>query len=229
MFTFFIFYFTIIFVSLEVCAFSAFPSNLNLCTEPLCGTVGRSKGTRTVLSSNKHEEDSKPPDPLTKSSWYIVEAFGNMFGGTGGSKPSVIAETDQPPKSISQTKERLRMDNERSYFLSGTVDELIYSESCVFADPFVSFSGRDRFVKNLANLGSFITDYSTKPLNYSENDNVVETKFMVKLRLNLPWKPVLAWPWGVRCEIDPETYLIVQHQESVRNPCLHFDSLHTVV
>lgn len=99
-------------------------------------------------------------------------------------------------------------------FLSGTVDELIYSESCVFADPFVSFSGRDRFVKNLANLGSFITDYSAKPLNYSENDNVVVTKFMVKLQLNLPWKPVLAWPWGVRCDIDPETYLIVLHQES---------------
>jgi len=24
----------------------------------------------------------------------------------------------------------------------------------------------------------------------------------------------LAWPWGVRCEIDPETNLVVLHKES---------------
>jgi hypothetical protein len=37
---------------------------------------------------------------------------------------------------------------------------------------------------------------------------------MVKLELNLPWKPVLAWPWGVKYYIDPKTYLITSHQES---------------
>ena len=37
---------------------------------------------------------------------------------------------------------------------------------------------------------------------------------MVKLELNLPWKPVLAWPWGVTYTIDPTTYLIVNHKES---------------
>lgn len=63
--------------------------------------------------------------------------------------------------------------------------------------------------------GSFITKYSAKPLSYQElDDKTVQTKFMVKLQLNLPWKPVLAWPWGVRCEIDPETNLIVLHEES---------------
>ena len=42
----------------------------------------------------------------------------------------------------------------------------------------------------------------------------VKTKLMVKLELNLPWKPVLAWPWGVTYTIDPETFLITQHLES---------------
>jgi Uncharacterized conserved protein (DUF2358) len=216
MFPFFILFFGFYFGPLEVCGFNTFPSDPNLGTRPLCGNVKRSKGASLVQASNKQDGESKSQDPLTKVSWYIVEAFGNMLGDKGSNKPTMIMETDQPPKSLSETKERLRMDNQRSYFLSGTVDELIYSESCVFADPFVSFSGRDRFVNNLANLGSFITEYSVKPLNYLENNNVVETKFMVKLQLNLPWKPVLAWPWGVRCEIDPETYSIVVHQESVR-------------
>ena len=37
---------------------------------------------------------------------------------------------------------------------------------------------------------------------------------MVKLELNLPWKPVLAWPWGVKYLVDPETYLVTAHEES---------------
>ena len=37
---------------------------------------------------------------------------------------------------------------------------------------------------------------------------------MVKLELNLPWKPVLAWPWGVEYSIDPDTFLITKHEES---------------
>ena len=37
---------------------------------------------------------------------------------------------------------------------------------------------------------------------------------MVKLELNLPWKPILAWPWGVTYEIDPDSYLVTSHVES---------------
>jgi hypothetical protein len=112
-----------------------------------------------------------------------------------------------PPASLEETLARLQEDNQREYFLSGQVDELIYDPQCIFADPFVEFRGRDRFVENLARLGSFITDYSAKPISYRVRDNVLETKFMVKLRLNLPWQPVLAWPWGVSCEIDEQTNL----------------------
>jgi hypothetical protein len=37
---------------------------------------------------------------------------------------------------------------------------------------------------------------------------------MVKLELNLPWKPILAWPWGVKYTVDPQTFRIVNHEES---------------
>lgn len=36
----------------------------------------------------------------------------------------------------------------------------------------------------------------------------------MKLELNLPWKPILAWPWGVKYEIDPDSYLVTSHVES---------------
>jgi hypothetical protein len=156
-------------------------------------------------------------DPVTKASWYAVEAYGKMFGSKRQASPKEVPVTysmDSSPSSVEETMQRIQADNEREYFLSGQVDKLIYDEKCVFADPFVSFEGRDRFVDNLVNLGSFITAYQARPLDYRVEDNAVETKFMVKLQLNLPWSPVLAWPWGVRCEIDPATNLVVLHKES---------------
>jgi Uncharacterized conserved protein (DUF2358) len=162
-------------------------------------------------------------NPVTKASWFAVEAFGKVFGSKkAGAQQEVNTGSsyslDAPPKSLKETKARIQEDNKREYFLSGTVDKLIYDENCEFADPFVSFKGRDRFVENLENLGSFITKYSAKPLgsfDVDEDGLAVTTKFMVKLELGrLPWKPVLAWPWGVRCEIDSNTNLIVLHQES---------------
>jgi hypothetical protein len=169
-------------------------------------------------STDEEEEETKKVDPLTKAAWYATEAFGKAFGSAVSEQrsDSSLDALDEPPASIEETQSRIKRDNEREYFLSGRIDELIYDEQCTFADPFVSFRGRDRFVENLANLGSFISEYSAKPLEYAVSDNEVTTRFMVKLQLNLPWKPVLAWPWGVRCEIDPETNLIVRHEESVR-------------
>lgn len=160
---------------------------------------------------------------LTKSSWYAVELFGNVFGKKGKSEDSsddtAEVSLSNGPSSLDETLQRINDDNDRYYFLSGEIDSLIYDEDCVFADPFVSFAGRDRFIQNLQNLGSFITKYDAKVLDYSsvsyeDSIPIIQTKIMVKLELNLPWKPVLAWPWGVKYEIDPETFLIKKHEES---------------
>jgi len=185
-------------------------------------------------SNNRNNDDSdstgtkKDMNILTKSSWYVVELFGNVFGTSSSSSPSTRAagENEQdtstlvsPPSSLDETIKRISDDNDRSYFLSGIIDDQIYDKDCVFADPFVSFSGRDRFVKNLENLGSFITKYDARviknsPVVYKKSIPVVVTQIMVKLELRLPWRPVLAWPWGVTYEIDPNTFLITRHEEA---------------
>jgi hypothetical protein len=172
------------------------------------------------MAEKKTDEDSAVEadmNPLTRASWYAVETFGNVFGSKEKAESQATTDFSKAPASLQETLTRIQLDNDRSYFLSGEVDKLIYDEDCVFADPFVSFKGRDRFVDNLANLGSFITKYSAKLLDYQVADdgsNEVKTKVMVKLELNLPWKPVLAWPWGVRYEIDADTNLITVHEES---------------
>lgn len=180
---------------------------------------------------NDEEKAQSPSDdlnPLAKASWYAVESFGKLFGSSNNgkndnsnitTKSKVQVDLSRAPSSIQETIERIKLDNDRYYFLSGQVDRLCYAEDCIFSDPFVSFEGRDRFVDNLQNLGSFVTEYDVKQLGYDVNQNdevgtTVDTKVMVKLELNLPWKPILAWPWGVKYDIDSETYLISNHKES---------------
>jgi hypothetical protein len=115
-------------------------------------------------------------NPLTKSSWYAVELFGKVFG-SAKAEAQAAEDYSGPPQSLQETLNRIKLDNDRSYFLSGQVDEDIYDPDCVFSDPFVSFAGRDRFVTNLANLGSFITNYSARVLDYDADDStVVQTK-----------------------------------------------------
>lgn len=147
-----------------------------------------STSSSIVLHEQQKDDENTDPDmnPLTKSSWYAVEAFGKVFGNNKKNKDKKtqsdgLAEEEydfsQPPQSLKETLERIKLDNDRAYFLSGQVDEEVYDENCVFRDPFVSFEGRQRFVENLANLGSFITNYSAKVLNYNDEDpTMVQTK-----------------------------------------------------
>lgn len=183
----------------------------------------RSLSVLCNTSDPKNEQDQiENTNPIAKASWYAVEQFGKLFaaqqGETNNGTSKALQEIDvtKPPSSAKETLERIKLDNDRDYFLSGQVDSLIYDKDCIFADPFVSFSGRDRFVDNLSNLGSFITKYNARMLKYDVSDDglVVDTKVMVKLELNLPWKPILAWPWGVRYDIDKDTFLVTNHKES---------------
>jgi hypothetical protein len=187
-----------------------------------------SKSSSLGIKSETTKEDttstsSKNKNPLELASWYAVEAYGKVFGSKKSSSvqdrfSEEINNIDftKKPSSLEETLIRIKHDNDRSYFLSGEVDGLIYDEKCTFADPFVSFDGRDRFIDNLSNLGSFITNYDAKMIKYDvmNDGREIVTKIMVKLELNLPWKPILAWPWGVTYLIDKDTYLITKHVES---------------
>jgi len=173
-------------------------------------------------NEDKDVDGDKIINPLLKLPWYAAESFGKIFGPTsnndGNDSDTLTSGLDLSvaPSSFDETTKRIRLDNDRYYFLSGEVDKLCYAEDCTFSDPFVSFQGRDRFVENLQNLGSFVTQYDVKPIDYKfiENDNKVNMKVMVKLQLNLPWNPILAWPWGVEYDIDPITFQVKRHVES---------------
>jgi hypothetical protein len=154
---------------------------------PRSSPSATTKQSSVLLYNNKNgpkDNDEDTMNPITKSSWYAVEWFGKAFGSAdkqkqqdGDNDDDTLDTFDTPPKSLEETLQRIKVDNDRSYFLSGEVDEPIYDPNCVFRDPFVSFEGRERFVTNLANLGSFITKYDAKVLKYAQIEgSTVQTK-----------------------------------------------------
>lgn len=180
-------------------------------------------------SSSSDGDGDQGTGPATKAVWFATEAFGKaaaLFRGNDDLDGQ--PDTRIPPKDLDDSIRRLSVDYEgteddpRPYFLTGKMDVALYDPDCEFADPFVSFKGRDRFVENLENLaGGFITESSTRMLSSgtTPGDDAgtppsYTTKVLVKLRLGLPWSPVLAWPWGVTHVFDPQTGLIIRHIES---------------
>jgi len=144
------------------------------------------RGTRSWLTTLKATDDKEPNkevDPLTKATWYAVEAFGKIFKqekqATSDTTRPIEFDLSCAPSSLQEAFKRIELDNKRSYFLSGEVDKMAYAEDCIFADPFVSFKGRDRFVENLANLGSFITGYDAKMIKYDVSEETTEVNSKV--------------------------------------------------
>jgi hypothetical protein len=163
---------------------------------PRSSSSATTKQSSVLLYNNKNgpkDDEDDTMNPITKSSWYAVEWFGKAFGSADKQKQQDngdddndndnTLDTQSPPKSIEETLQRIKLDNDRSYFLSGEVDEPIYDPDCVFRDPFVSFEGRERFVTNLANLGSFITKYDAKVLKYAQIDNGSTVRTKVRMSL----------------------------------------------
>mmetsp|Transcript_1592 Transcript_1592/g.3637 ORF Transcript_1592/g.3637 Transcript_1592/m.3637 type:complete len:259 (+) Transcript_1592:21-797(+) len=182
----------------------------------------------TLLAKDDGEPKAKPlkgfdgsetePGILLKGAWVAAEALGNVAAAVTGKQETDSEEEVVTASGISREAlmTRLRAEYDNEYFISGKMDLGIYEEDCLFADPFASFNGKERFKQNLANLGLFVSDSECRliSLDVDESDQSIKSRVMVKLQLKLPWKPVLAWPWGVKYIINEQTGLIAEHIES---------------
>jgi hypothetical protein len=172
----------------------------------------------------KLDTSSKPPpvDPVSRLVWQATEWFGTATGALRQPTPPTASPAAGRglPATVDEAVERLREDYAREYFLTGDMDLDLYSEDCYFADDFAGFNGRARFKANLDNLTAFIVDRSVRLLaldveaDASGRPIAVRSRCLVKLQLNLPWRPVLAWVWGVRHVLSDDAPIIVRHLET---------------
>eukprot|EP00291_Cryptomonas_curvata_P005666 CAMPEP_0172196674 /NCGR_PEP_ID=MMETSP1050-20130122/26967_1 /TAXON_ID=233186 /ORGANISM="Cryptomonas curvata, Strain CCAP979/52" /LENGTH=158 /DNA_ID=CAMNT_0012873019 /DNA_START=175 /DNA_END=648 /DNA_ORIENTATION=- len=126
------------------------------------------KGTDNEGKPRESDSESREASFVGKAAWISAELLGNLasaFQG-GDSKPPKIQNilTDSF-LSRDEALERLKREYERSYFISGEMDIDLYTEDCLFADPFASFRGRERFRRNLANLGLLVSAADTRLLS----------------------------------------------------------------
>ena len=175
---------------------------------------GNTRGSRGGGYNSAVEENA-----TLKAAWQATEFLGKFSRIMQSRHNQEEKSVGKVPANLQEASQRLQADFDRDYFISGAVDAQLYDEHCLFADPFASFRGRSRFISNLKNLGSFIKRYELRLLEYDESrlkesPPIVRTKTKVTLLLNLPWKPVLSWPWSVEYEFDAQSYQVVAHRES---------------
>ena len=84
------------------------------------------------------------PNLATKGAWFAAELAGKAKAALGG--PMERGPATAAPKSVAEAVKRIEADYAgEPYFLTGRMDAGCYDEDCEFADPFVSFNGRQRF------------------------------------------------------------------------------------
>ena len=182
-------------------------------------------------------DGDEEPSLAARAAWVGAEVFGKVASAVrADDAPPAAGAALVAPASRSEARARLLADYERAYFVAGVMDEGLYAEDCVFADDIASFSGRERFVDNLANLGALVSEFDVRLLGAASDggdDALVEGaddrarwtltgRVLVKLRLRLPWKPVLAWVWKVThafeerepSSAEPASVVCVDHRES---------------
>lgn len=85
----------------------------------------------------------------------------------------------------------------------------------MFADPFVSFKGTERFKKNVSNLGALISDVDLEITKWdvTADAGTLEAHWRFSAILDLPWKPRLAAAGSTTHIIDTSRGLVVEHIE----------------
>ena len=122
--------------------------------------------------------------------------------------------------TINEVKEGIRQDFVNGYLFSGSIDTQIYSESCVFTDPTLTFKGLTRFEKNIKAIkpliDTFIDDSLVVLYDIKENkQNDDNEKVFIKARWRMSGG--LRLPWNPRIELTGQTrYTLVGHILTLR-------------
>ncbi|EFJ45127.1 hypothetical protein VOLCADRAFT_94648 [Volvox carteri f. nagariensis] len=191
------------------------------------GPSGDSSGSEAGTSGSPPPRRQQPEVGAgLKAVWYGAEQFGKLVSLTRpkqqqqqqpSSSDAPEAAADPPSPGRRRSREdilaAIRRDYDVQYFVRGLADMEAYAPDCVFADPFVSFSGTQRFKQNVSNLGGLMSDIRLDVYEWVEGTSTLETRWRFSALLDLPWRPRLAAAGGTTHIIDLDRGLVVRHEE----------------
>merc|ERR1712070_931916 len=121
-------------------------------------TSNQQQGRDKRKQNQKVEQETKEKDFLTQAVWYLSEGVGDLLGNlnsfTSSTKDTmkITCKEDyqnylstRPTMNLGESIDLLKQDYDKVYFVTGDLNLDLYDENCIFADPFVSFTGLDRF------------------------------------------------------------------------------------
>lgn len=175
-------------------------------------TPPTSTDDKQIINKNKEEIISSYQDTNNSSKGVVsgLTGFVNFFFPSN--KQSTSQEKDEfssttttsststkPPTNPKELMERIRDDYVvRNYLWTGNIDIECFDPECSFTDPTISFTGRDTFLKNTANLKVLVDKLTeidgTKSdlLDISVSDKYVESRWnMIGTLSGLPWQPTI--------------------------------------
>ncbi|EFN56530.1 hypothetical protein CHLNCDRAFT_144158 [Chlorella variabilis] len=114
----------------------------------------------------------------------------------------------------------LRRDYARQYFVTALVTDAIYDPGCYFADPTVSFRGRDLYKRNLALLVPFLWEPAIQlrslrrlPAPAPGGSAQLFAEWRLSCWVRLPWAPYVDINGTTTYTLNADGNQIVRHVE----------------
>ena len=154
-----------------------------------------------------------------KAAWLGAEALGDVVGALSNkdgasSPPPESSSSSTEPLSRDSAVASIRSDYDLVYFVSGKGDLAAYDDDCEFADPFASFRGKSRFLKNVANLGGLLQDVKLDLKSFDATDDALVTSWSFSgIFTVFPWRPRLAAAGRTTHTFNPKTGRVARHYE----------------
>jgi len=137
------------------------------------------------------------------SSKGIVSSLTGIVNFMMGSPDNDIEEVKvlrgAPPVTPEQLMEKIKDDYVvNNYLWTGDIYTPAFAEDCLFTDPTLSFTGRDKFVSNVQNLRPIVDSLVGEgncrsdllDIRLNEEDGYVQSRWNMVGELNrLPWRP----------------------------------------
>jgi hypothetical protein len=150
-------------------------------------------------TGTKKSKNNPAPGAASAPIQLLVNAAteGLRLAGVGGNRPAVSVPPGPtaplPRRDVAGVMRLIREDfKKRAYFVTGVLSDAVYDTDCLFADPTISFKGRELWKRNLALLVPFLIDPAIDLVSLEQVGGPAGSF------LGFPWSPFIDFNFALK-------------------------------